>query len=101
MSENEILKKAAKKCDCSVVYVNAIGGNDELIFDGLSMTFNKNGDLHAVSTSFSESIDIHDLEDISHRFFSFESKIESLRKALVLGLRDYAHKSGFQRHFSV
>ena len=94
---NEILKKAAKKCDCPVVYVNAIGGNDELIFDGLSMTFNKNGDLHAVSTSFSESIDVHDLEDISHRFFSFESKIESLRKALVLGLRDYAHKSGFQK----
>ena len=94
---NEILKKAAKKCDCPVVYVNAIGGNDELIFDGLSMTFNKNGDLHAVSTSFSESIDIHDLEDISHQFFSFESKIESLRKALVLGLRDYAHKSGFQK----
>ena len=77
--------------------MNAIGGNDELIFDGLSMTFNKNGDLHAVSTSFSESIDIHDLEDISHQFFSFESKIESLRKALVLGLRDYAHKSGFQK----
>ena len=94
---NEILKKAAKKCDCPVVYVNAIGGNDELIFDGLSMTFNKNGDLHAVSNSFSESIDIHDLEDISHQFFSFESKIESLRKALVLGLRDYAHKSGFQK----
>ena len=94
---NEILKNAAKKCDCPVVYVNAIGGNDELIFDGLSMTFNKNGDLHAVSTSFSESIDVHDLEDISHRFFSFESKIESLRKALVLGLRDYAHKSGFQK----
>ena len=94
---NEILKKAAKKCDCPVVYVNAIGGNDELIFDGLSMTFNKNGDLHAVSTSFSESIDVHDLEDISHQFFSFESKIESLRKALVLGLRDYAHKSGFQK----
>ena len=61
------------------------------------MTFNKNGDLHAVSTSFSESIDVHDLEDISHQFFSFESKIESLRKALVLGLRDYAHKSGFQK----
>ena len=94
---NEILKNAAKKCDCPVVYVNAIGGNDELIFDGLSMTFNKNGDLHAVSTSFSESIDVHDLEDISHKFFSFESKIESLRKALVLGLRDYAHKSGFQK----
>ena len=94
---NEILKNAAKKCDCPVVYVNAIGGNDELIFDGLSMTFNKNGDLHAVSTSFSESIDVHDLEDISHQFFSFESKIESLRKALVLGLRDYAHKSGFQK----
>ena len=45
-SEREkIISKRASESDMYVVYVNLIGGQDELIFDGNSMIFNKNGDV--------------------------------------------------------
>ena len=40
----EVLAKVATKCGCPVIYVNLVGGNDELIFDGASMAVNANGE---------------------------------------------------------
>ena len=41
----DLLQNIAQRCKCTVVYVNSVGGNDELIFDGLSMTINHEGKL--------------------------------------------------------
>ena len=38
-----LLSQVAKECNCPVTYVNAVGGNDELIFDGTSMTLDREG----------------------------------------------------------
>ena len=93
----ELLGEVAKKCDCPIVYLNAVGGNDELVFDGMSISVNRAGDPVSISDSFMERIEVHDLNDINESPHSPDISMESLRKALVLGVRDYAHKSGFSK----
>ena len=93
----ELLAGVARKVDCPVVYVNSVGGNDELVFDGFSLSLNANGELITSSRSFAEAIEVHDLTDESVYKHKDVLPEENLRKALVLGLRDYAHKSGFSK----
>ena len=93
----ELLAGVARKVDCPVVYVNSVGGNDELVFDGFSLSLNANGELITSSRSFAEAIEVHDLTDESVCKHKDVLPEENLRKALVLGLRDYAHKSGFSK----
>ena len=93
----ELLAGVARKVDCPVVYVNSVGGNDELVFDGFSLSLNANGELISSSRSFAEAIEVHDLTDESVCKHKDVLPEENLRKALVLGLRDYAHKSGFSK----
>ena len=93
----ELLGEVAKKCDCPIIYLNAVGGNDELVFDGMSMSVNRAGDPVSISDSFKERIEVHDLNDINETPHLPDMSMESLRKALVLGVRDYAHKSGFSK----
>ena len=59
----DLLRKVVEKVQCPVSYANAVGGNDELIFDGHSMSFDRNGDLITQSSSFQECIEVHDLGD--------------------------------------
>jgi NAD+ synthase (glutamine-hydrolysing) len=94
----ELLTKVADKCACPVLYVNLVGGNDELIFDGGSMLVSADGTHLAQLPSFEECIRVIDLNDNpSNDLIATTNKSESLRKALVLGLRDYARKSGFTK----
>ncbi len=93
----ELLREVAQKCNCPIVYLNAVGGNDELVFDGMSMSVNRKGELVSISDSFQERIEVHDLNDINESPNPPDTSMESLRKALVLGVRDYAHKSGFSK----
>ena len=93
----ELLSQIAQKCKCPIVYLNAVGGNDELVFDGMSMSVNQKGDPIAISDSFKEKIEVHDLSHENEFNYSEDISMESLRQALVLGVRDYAHKSGFSK----
>jgi len=93
----DLLAGVARKVDCPVVYVNSVGGNDELVFDGFSLSLNAKGELITSSRSFAEAIEVHDLTDQSTCEHKDVLPEENLRKALVLGLRDYAHKSGFSK----
>ena len=93
----ELLAGVARKVDCPVDNVNSVGGNDELVFDGFSLSLNANGELISSSRSFAEAIEVHDLTDESVCKHKDVLPEENLRKALVLGLRDYAHKSGFSK----
>jgi len=92
-----ILKKVVEAVKCPLIYVNATGGNDELIFDGSSLALDKNGKETHISKSFAESYEIFDLQSSSLLSITSENPMESIRQALVLGLRDYAHKSGFSK----
>ena len=95
----EIVKNAASRCGCSVVYCNAVGGNDELIFDGRSMAVSPSGKVLAGLAGFEEEcrvVDISAEEDIFSASFS-QNESKDIHDALVLGLEDYATKSGFKK----
>jgi NAD+ synthase (glutamine-hydrolysing) len=93
----ELLAKVATKCACPVAYVNLVGGNDELIFDGASMAANADGERISHLPAFEEAIRVVDFSEEAIGRESEVASLENLRKALVLGLRDYAHKSGFTK----
>ncbi|BDQ34688.1 NAD+ synthase [Pseudodesulfovibrio portus] len=93
----DMLGAVAGKYKVPLVYANQTGGNDDLIFDGRSCAFSPGGKLMARAPGFAEAVMIVDVDDtdagrISNDDFSREAETWH---ALVLGTRDYAHKSGF------
>lgn len=95
-----LAKSVAQKCKCPLVYCNQVGGNDELIFDGRSLVANPDGTIHSRLPPFEEAIEVVDL---SHNPQTPETKelteSEEIFKGLVLGLKDYCKKSGFDKAF--
>ena len=95
----ELVMDAATRCGCPVVYCNAIGGNDELIFDGRSLAASSSGELIAGLPAFAESNTIVDTEagePALHPTFRQEP-LANIYAALVLGLKDYGYKCGFKQ----
>lgn len=95
---HELLRGEAKKYQKHVVYVNLIGANDELIFDGRSVVFNPEGEVIARAKDFEEDLLVIDLSS-GERVLraSSTNQIENAIKALTLGTRDYVGKCGFSR----
>ena len=91
-----LLRQAAQTCGCPVVYCNLVGGNDELIFDGQSLAMNPDGEVVFSGAGFVEESVVIDLVTDRHQARSVDD-LENVRQALVLGLRDYASKSGFRK----
>lgn len=97
-TREEIVGRAAQRVGAPVVYVNAIGGNDELIFDGHSMVVRADGTLLAGLAPFEEDLQVVDLDGepkVDPQFH--RERMADIRAALVLGVRDYMHKSGFHK----
>jgi NAD+ synthase (glutamine-hydrolysing) len=92
----EMLALVARKSKCPVVYCNLIGGNDELVFDGSSLVYNEHGELVAQGKIFEEDFLLVDLATAKPVIDMPPAEEEKIFKALVLGLRDYAHKCGFK-----
>ncbi len=92
----EMLRSLAQKLHRPVVFCNQVGGNDELVFDGASLVFNASGELIAQARLFEEDLLVVDTEVAPAVEFVGPCDEELLYKALVLGLRDYFHKCGFQ-----
>ena len=96
---NTLVTDAARLVGCPVAFVNAVGGNDELIFDGRSMLAGPTGTLLAGLAAFREDLQVIDTAAAVPRVdASFaQEEMKDIFEALVLGLRDYAHKSGFKK----
>ncbi len=95
---HDMLKAIAMEHRIPVVYVNHVGGNDQLVFDGSSMAFNARGELCARAESFEEDLVIFDTSGQSPEIHSFPgSEVEEVYQALLLGARDYVRKCGFQK----
>jgi hypothetical protein len=92
----EMLSRLAALNSVSVVYVNQAGGNDSLIFDGNSFCINNRGEIYAHAGGFEEDLLFQEL-DSGKRIDVEVDDIEDIRKGLVLGVRDYMHKSGFKK----
>jgi NAD+ synthetase len=87
-----MIKNQARRHGVPFYYCNAIGGNDELVFDGHSLAVHANGELEARLPGFEESHHIASDGWIEKQ----AGDLEDLRRALVLGVRDYATKCGFE-----
>lgn len=93
-----IYSSAAKKYGKPVLYVNQVGGNDQLVFDGSSFAMNASGELIAAARSFAEDLVLVDLCTGSGELReNFADEHEAAYEALVLGTRDYIRKCGFKR----
>jgi NAD+ synthase (glutamine-hydrolysing) len=93
----EMLSAVAVRHNLPIFYCNAVGGNDQLIFDGNSLAVNADGILGARLAPFAEELAIVDFNlDSQARAPEFESEPEELFRALSLGTRDYLHKCGFK-----
>ena len=80
------------------IYLNQVGGNDELIFDGSSMVLDSNGCLCLLLEAFSEDIRTIDMDELTcNGDCVLPGEIENVHAALVLGIRDYLRKCGFSR----
>jgi NAD+ synthase (glutamine-hydrolysing) len=79
------------------IFVNQVGANDDLVFDGNSLCFNSKGQVIESAPSFAESIITFDLYENQPKKYSFINQIENIKNALVLGIRDYIRKCGFSK----
>ncbi|MBV8599843.1 MAG: NAD+ synthase, partial [Actinobacteria bacterium] len=92
----EMLRVRARDNACFVALCNAVGAQDELVFDGHSVVFDDEGELVARAPGFEEALLVVDLSDpASAGLAPLDDDLEQMRRALVLGLRDYVEKNGF------
>jgi NAD+ synthase (glutamine-hydrolysing) len=99
----EIIKKRISESPMPVIYVNQVGAQDELVFDGASMAFDQSGKLCAMASLFEEAMvpidcsvnENGDLTLSQSDIIPAPSKEASIYQALVTGLRDYVNKNGF------
>jgi NAD+ synthase/NAD+ synthase (glutamine-hydrolysing) len=88
----------ARRHKIPVVYVNQVGGNDQLVFDGSSFALDAEGEPIATAASFQEDLVVADTERGGGPFHDNRSdEKEAVYEALVLGTRDYLTKCGFKR----
>jgi len=79
-----------------IFYCNAVGGNDQLVFDGNSIAVNARGQLLAQLPAFEEASVIVDSESVQAPEIPSADIVQELYSALRLGLRDYLAKCGFK-----
>ncbi len=88
---------AAQYLQVPLIYVNQIGANDNLIFDGNSFILDKNGSKIKQLKSFAEDLSSWEIDQTKLEKNKFEnSEMSSIFDALVLGVKDYAKKCGFK-----
>ncbi len=95
-----VVSKTAKTLNCPVVFCAQVGANDQLIFDGYSMVFNRHGELAQLADGFVEDglTTVLGEKLLPLRIEPLHLRKEhDLYKALVMGTRDYFHKLGFKK----
>lgn len=106
LKEREYMaKKTSAHFKAPLAYVNLVGAQDEIIFDGSSFIIDKTGYKIEHSSSFTEDLIFYDLNSKTKgkiKRDSFKDPTATIHSALVLGLRDYCRKSNFNKvHFGL
>ena len=94
-----IICKQVKASKIPLVYVNQVGGQDELIFDGASFVTDSEGNITFRAEEFKEQISVIEFDGtnpVLSNCAPIYNEISSEYKALVLGIKDYVRKNGFQ-----
>jgi NAD+ synthase (glutamine-hydrolysing) len=96
----QLVQKRAKEVNAALAYVNMVGGQDELVFDGDSIVVNKDGSVANRASQFVEEIILFEVEKGKNIESSMVRKIsddlEEVYQALVVGLRDYVLKNNLE-----
>lgn len=94
-----MLMERAREIKSAIVYVNQVGAQDELVFDGSSVVVSANGDIVTRLKSFDSDFAIVDIASDGSvalgDIVAFESDLDRVYEALVVGTRDYVRKNGF------
>jgi NAD+ synthase (glutamine-hydrolysing) len=94
----EIFRATARHFRVPIVYVNQVGGNDQLLFDGTSFAMNPEGEVIACAASFEEDLVMMDTQALTgERHDNYSDECEAVYQALAMGTRDYIRKCGFER----
>jgi NAD+ synthase (glutamine-hydrolysing) len=96
-----VLRDRAREFGGWLAYVNAVGGQDELVFDGGSLVMGPDGEVACRASMFEEDLLVVDVDDDAARVVGevdrrWPEDPEDVYRALVLGLRDYVGKNGFR-----
>jgi NAD+ synthase (glutamine-hydrolysing) len=114
-----MLRERAIETNCPIAYVNLVGGQDELVFDGQSVAVNAKGDVVARASAFSEELLVCELDardstvgvaldtlyardelraraGIVNHVEEPLDEVEEIYEAIVMGTRDYLRKNGFR-----
>ncbi|MBN1896799.1 MAG: NAD+ synthase [Candidatus Aenigmarchaeota archaeon] len=91
-----LVSNHSKKHGVPFIYVNQVGANDELIFDGRSIFTDSDGKLVTSLPPFKETVVTVDTKEKGKSEYIEEGEMESLESALVLGVGDYFRKCGFR-----
>jgi NAD+ synthase (glutamine-hydrolysing) len=94
----EVFAATARHFRVPIVYVNQVGGDDQLLFDGTSFAMNPEGQIIACAASFEEDLVLVDTEKLTgDRHDNLCEECEAVYQALAMGTRDYIRKCGFER----
>ena len=96
----EVLRTNSVKYKLPIFYTNHVGAQTELIFDGGSCAFDQNGNLISELKYFEEDLQLIDLNSttiVKEPMISSANKIKLIHDALILGIRDYFYKQGFNK----
>ena len=96
----DLLQKRVKQINAPIAYLNLVGGQDELVFDGDSIVVNKDGSVASRSSQFVEELVVFEFEKNKAIKPSIIRKrsddLEEVYQALVVGLRDYVLKNNIE-----
>ena len=103
--KQEIFAKVCRSNKLPLIYVNQVGGQDSLLFDGWSMAMDREGRIISRAVRFAEDMVILDTdswqgethEKLQKVISNADNEVESVFQALVMGVRDYARKCGFSK----
>ena len=92
-----LLRRRVRETKVPMVYVNMVGGQDELVFDGASMVIAVDGKVAARAKQFSEDLLLTDCTKTAQGVLPLMDENEEIYNALVMGTRDYVRKNGFAK----
>jgi NAD+ synthase (glutamine-hydrolysing) len=94
----DVFRTSALHFGIPLIYVNQVGGNDQLVFDGSSFALSAAGEVIAAAASFKEDLVFVDTATgAGDQHGNHSDECDAVYQALVLGTRDYIRKCGFER----
>ena len=97
-SRHQAIRERISETGLAMVYVNLVGGQDELVFDGASFAMNGKGELTHQFDEFAETLGLIELqmsEPVPGEIAPPQTQEASIYRALCLGVKDYVAKNGF------